>query len=367
MRAEVDPTRSLAAAWIRPEIQQLCAYHVPDATGLIKLDAMENPYPWPGQLLEAWLSALRGANLNRYPDAAAQTLKAALRRAMAVPDSMDILLGNGSDELLQIILLAVGGPERSVLAPAPTFAMYRLIATFAGLEYREVPLRIDFSLDLDLLLEGIERCPPAVVFLSYPNNPTGNLFDVGALHVLIQASRGLVVIDEAYHAFAEETLMGALERYPNLLVLRTVSKLGLAGLRLGMLVGPRPWIAELDKVRLPYNISTLTQLSATFALQHGELLEAQARAIRAERQRMHRAIAELSGITVYPSRANFLLFRAPRGQARRLFESLRRFGILVKDVSGTHGLLADCLRVTIGTPEENEAFLAGLARALRDP
>jgi histidinol-phosphate aminotransferase len=365
--SDADPAAWRAAQWIRPEIQRLSAYHVPDATGLVKLDAMENPYPWPGQLGDAWLSTLRNLNLNRYPDARALGLKAGLRRSMAVPESMGLLLGNGSDELLQIILLAVGGHGRAVVVPAPTFAMYRLIAIFAGLDYHEVPLRPDFSLDADALLAGIQRTRPAVVFLSYPNNPTGNLFDVDAVCAVIRASPGLVVVDEAYHAFAEETLMGSLCHYPNLLVLRTVSKLGLAGLRLGVLVGSRFWIDQLDKVRLPYNINTLTQVSAAFALQHGELLDAQARSIRAERQRLYAALADLPGITVYPSRANFLLFRGPPGGARRLFERLRNSGILTKDVSASHPLLADCLRVTVGTPEENEAFLGALSRAVREP
>jgi histidinol-phosphate aminotransferase len=360
-----DPAAARAAEWIRPEIQRLTAYHVPDASGLVKLDAMENPYPWPGELGDAWLDALRRVNLNRYPDARALRLKEGLRRSMGVPESLALLLGNGSDELLQIILLAVGGPGRSVVAPGPTFAMYRLIATFTGLDYHEVPLRTDFSLDSETLLENIQRIHPAVVFLSYPNNPTGNLFDVDVVCAVVRASPGLVVVDEAYHAFAEETLMGSLSRYPNLLVLRTVSKLGLAGLRLGVLAGSRFWIDQLDKVRLPYNINTLTQVSAAFALQHGELLDAQARSIRAERQHLHAAMTELPGITVYPSRANFLLFRAPPGCARRLFERLRDCGILTKDVSASHPLLADCLRVTVGTPEENEAFLGALSRALQ--
>jgi histidinol-phosphate aminotransferase len=362
----LDSSAALVAEWVRPEIRGLTAYHVPDATGLIKLDAMENPYPWPGVLGEAWRATLKSVDLNRYPDPQARALKEALRHSMAVPESMELLLGNGSDELLQIILLAVGSPGRSVVVPAPTFAMYRLISIVAGLDYHEVPLRPDFALDAPAVLAAIEAQRPAVVFLSYPNNPTGNLFDVDALHAIIRASPGLVVLDEAYHAFAEETLMGSLAQYPNLLVLRTLSKLGLAGLRLGILVGPRRWISELEKARLPYNINTLTQVSAAFALQHGELLEAQARAIRAERQRLHSAMAAIPGLEVFPSRANFLLFRGPSAQAPRLFASLRAAGVLVKDVSASHALLADCLRVTVGTPEENETFLGALSRALRD-
>jgi histidinol-phosphate aminotransferase len=357
-----SPARaSQVATWIRPEIRGLSPYHVPDAAGLIKLDAMENPYPWPGELQEAWLDALRGVHLNRYPDGAARGLKASLRDTMAPPASMDLMLGNGSDELIQIILLSVAAPGRCVITPGPAFAMYRLISLFAGLEYHEVPLREDFSLDLGALLESVERHQPAVVFIAYPNNPTGNLFDPRALRQVIEASPGLVVLDEAYHPFAQETVMGWLEEFPNLLLLRTLSKLGLAGLRLGILVGPPLWVRELEKVRLPYNVSTLAQLSAAFAMRHAKLLDAQAGHIRQERERLHFAMQGIEGLTAYPSRANFLLFRTASGRASKVFQALRDSGILIKNLSGSHPLLTDCLRVTVGTPAENDAFVAALA------
>lgn len=356
-----SPARaSQAAAWVRPEILSLSPYHVPDATGLIKLDAMENPYPWPGELQEAWLDALRGVHLNRYPDGAAHGVKASLRDAMAPPASTDLMLGNGSDELIQIILLSVAAPGRCVVTPGPAFAMYRMISLFAGLDYHEVPLRDDFSLDPEALLEAIERWQPAIVFIAYPNNPTGNLFDPGALRQVIEASPGLVVLDEAYHPFAQETVMGWLQEYPNLLLLRTLSKLGLAGLRLGILVGPPIWVREMEKVRLPYNVGTLTQVSAAFAMRHAKLLDAQAGHIRQERERLHLAMQGIDGLTVYPSRANFLLFRTALGMASRVFQALKDSGILVKDLSGSHPLLTDCLRVTVGTPAENDAFLRAL-------
>jgi histidinol-phosphate aminotransferase len=354
----------LVRRWIRPEIRALTAYHVSDASGLIKLDAMENPYGWPPEMVAEWLETVRGAPINRYPDAGGTALKAALRQAMHIPDDMDLLLGNGSDELIQVLALALAAPGRVVIAPEPTFVMYRLISTYAGMSYLGIPLLPDFSLDLPALLQAIADYQPALVFLAYPNNPTGNLFDEDAVRTVIAASPGPVIVDEAYHVFAGRNLLGALREYPNLLVLRTLSKMGLAGLRLGFLVGSRDWIAELDKVRLPYNINVLTQLSAAFALRHTDVLETQAAAIRTERERVYAAISEMPGLTVYLSRANFLLFRAPEGRGCALFQALRAAGILIKNLHGSSPALRDCLRVTVGTPQENAAFLKALSAGL---
>jgi histidinol-phosphate aminotransferase len=350
---------------LRPELRELSAYHVPDAQGLIKLDAMENPYGWPPDLVDAWLERLRPASLNRYPDPGARRLKARLRTAMAIPDTADLLLGNGSDELIQLLILAVAGPGRVVLAPDPTFVMYRLVARYAGLDYVAVPLRAaDFSLDRDALLAALDRHRPAVVFLSYPNNPTGNRFDPAVVRELIVAAPGLVVVDEAYLPFAEHSFLDSLAEFDNLLLLRTLSKLGLAGLRLGLLAGAPRWLAELDKLRLPYNINVLTQLSAEFALEHPALLLEQAARIRADRRALLAALNALPGLTAFASETNFILFRTPPGTADRLFAALRDSGILIKNLSSSGGLLRDCLRVTVGTPDENRAFLTALAAAL---
>lgn len=351
--------------WIRSEIRALSAYHVPDASGLIKLDAMENPYTWPDWLIDAWLAELRAVSLNRYPDPAAHRLKVRLREAMGVPAGMEILLGNGSDELIQMIALAVAAPGRVVLAPEPGFVMYRMIALFAGMGYVGVPLRsADFGLDMPALREAIRRHQPAVVFLAYPNNPTGNLFSQEEVRELIELSPGLVIVDEAYAPFAGETFMGALGEYDNLLVMRTVSKMGLAGLRLGLLAGPAAWLTEIDKTRLPYNINVLTQASADFALRYRDVFDEQTRCIREDREWLFSRLVELPGLTVYPSRANFILFRVPAGRADAVFTSLKGAGVLVKNLSGAGGLLADCLRVTVGAPKENNAFLHALAGAL---
>jgi histidinol-phosphate aminotransferase len=219
-------------------------------------------------------------------------------------------------------------------------------------------------LDVDAMLEAIDVHQPAVVFLAYPNNPTGNLFDAAAVRRIIAETPGLVIVDEAYAAFASDSFMGVLGEFPNLLVLRTVSKMGLAGLRLGLLAGPPAWLNEIDKTRLPYNINVLTQASAEFALEHRDILDAQTAQIRADRETLKTSLAVLPGLTVYSSEANFILFRTPSGRADALFDGLRQRGVLIKNLSGAGGALADCLRVTVGTPAENAAFLAVLGDLL---
>ncbi|MCU0833255.1 MAG: histidinol-phosphate transaminase [Chromatiaceae bacterium] len=350
---------------VRPGIRALRAYHVPPATGLIKLDAMENPYPWPQALRAEWLEVLRAVELNRYPDPQGRALQSELRSAMGIGSGMDLLLGNGSDELIQMLALTLAAPGRKVLSVEPGFVMYRMIALFAGMDYVGVPLRADdFAVDLPAVLAALGRERPALTFLAYPNNPTGNLFDADAIDQIVAAAPGLVVVDEAYAPFTDASFLARLGDWPNLLVLRTVSKMGLAGLRLGYLVGPPEWINEIDKTRLPYNINVLTQASAAFALRHREVLEEQTGRIRAERARLYRALAEIDGVRPYPSEANFILLRLSSGRATPVFESLKRAGVLIKNLDGAHPLLIDCLRVTVGAPDENDAFIAALKASL---
>ncbi len=350
----------IPAQLIRPEILGLSAYHVADARGLIKLDAMENPYRLP-DALRAELGALLGeAAINRYPAPSAPDLQRTLRQAFAIAPEHALLLGNGSDELIQILASAVARPGATLLALEPSFVMYRMIAGFAGLRYVGVPLRADFSLDEAAVLEAMERERPALTFIAYPNNPTGNVFDRAALQRVIAAAPGLVVLDEAYHAFAGGlSFQDDLARHDHLLVMRTVSKLGLAGLRLGYLVGAPAWIAEFDKVRLPYNVNVLTQLAAAYALRHVDVLQAQAASLVQERWRLLQAMAALPGVCPHDSHANFVLFRV--ADAARVFNGLKARGVLIKNLHGTHPLLDQCLRVTVGTPDENAAFLDALA------
>jgi histidinol-phosphate aminotransferase len=347
---------------IRDEIRALKGYHVPDSTGMVKLDAMENPYRLPPELRSRLARLVEESALNRYPDPGANALKARLRPAFAVPDGMELLLGNGSDELIQLVALAGAKPGAAVLGVEPSFVMFRRIATFAGARYVGVDLREDYSLDVERLLGAIEQHRPGLVFIAYPNNPTGNLFDAGLIERVIEAAPGLVVVDEAYHAFAGTSFIPRLARHPNLLVMRTLSKLGLAGIRLGALIGSGRWIGQLDKVRLPYNVSTLTQIVAGEVLQHDAVLTDQAAAIKLERSRLLRELQRAPGVTAFPSDANFILFRV--SHAERVFDGLKRRGVLIKSLHGSHRLLANCLRVTVGTPDENTAFITALTQTL---
>ena len=354
---------------IRPEILALSAYHVPPATGMIKLDAMENPYPLPRELREEIAQVAADAPFNRYPDPGAAALKAALREALSVPAGMDILLGNGSDEIIQIVALACARPGTVLMSVEPAFVMFRMIATFARMDYAGVALNTDFTLDVNAVLEAIAHKQPAVIFIAYPNNPTGNLFDTGAISRIIKAAPGLVVLDEAYHAFADASFMDKLTQYPNLLVMRTLSKLGLAGLRLGLLVGAQEWITQLEKLRLPYNVGIATQLIARKVLQHDNVLIQQAAAIKLERQVMSERLAALDRIEVFPSDANFILFRITESDkgsgAGKVFRELKERGILIKNLDGSHALLRGCLRVTVGTQDENNRFLMALQASLK--
>ncbi len=350
--------------WVRPEIRALHAYHVPPATGMVKLDAMENPYGWPEELASEWQQLLHGAELNRYPDPQAQAVRDALRREMGVPAGFDLLLGNGSDEIIQMLALLVAGRGRCVLAPEPGFVMYRMIATFAAMDYVGVKLDANFDLDLDAMLAAIRQHQPALIFLALPNNPTGNLFSVDRVRAVIEAAEGLVILDEAYTAFTDADHLSFMQDYDNVLIMRTLSKLGLAGLRLGLLIGAPGWLAEVEKVRLPYNINVLTQLSARFALDHYQVMRQQTALIRAERERLISALRSLPGLQIWPSEANFVLVRTPEGRAREIFEFLKTRNILIKCLDSGHSLLKDCLRLTVGKPEESDQLVAALGEAL---
>lgn len=356
-----DALPDLISRLVRPEIQAMNAYKVADASNMIKLDAMENPYPWPEDMQAAWLEELKTAELNRYPDPAGKALCEQLRIAMKVPNGQDILLGNGSDEIIQILAMALAKPGAKLMAFDPGFVMYKLIAEFVGMEYVGVPLNADdFSIDIEHTLTVVEKEQPDLIFIAYPNNPTGNAFDPIVIDRIVELSQGLVVIDEAYQPFAEDTFMGRLGRHSNLVVMRTVSKFGLAGLRLGFLAGAPEWVTELNKIRLPYNINVLTQASVHFALRHEDVFAEQAANIRAERHRLIRKLSAIDGLNVFPSRANFVLFKAPSDQADVIFNELKASGVLIKNLNPVGGVLDDCLRVTVSTREENQHFIDAL-------
>jgi len=349
--------------WIRPEIRQLSAYHVPDASGLTKLDAMENPYTLE-PLTGNWPEVLVAAEINRYPDPSATELRHKLAQVMQVPEAAATMLGNGSDELIQMLAMAVSGKDRCILSFDPGFVMYHMIAEFVGMDYVGVPLDDVFQIDMQATRAAIEKHQPAIIFIAYPNNPTGNLFDEADIEEIIKTAPGLVVLDEAYHPFAQNSFMSKLKQYEQLLVMRTVSKMGLAGLRLGILAGNPDLIYEIDKVRLPYNINVLTQQAAKSALEHITVLDEQAAMIRSEREVLLTKLSDMQGVDVFPSKANFILFRIIEGTADEVFELIRKQGILIKNMKATAGPLKQCLRVTVGKPEENKLFLQALKKAL---
>lgn len=348
-----------AADWVRDDIRALTAYHVSPAAGFIKLDAMESPWRLPPAVAAELGEVLAGVAINRYPDPAAPGLKRVLRDSMGIPDRLGVLLGNGSDEILMMIALAVAKPGAVMLSVEPSFVMYRMSAAMAGMGYAGVSLKGDFTLDLPAVLEAVRRTRPAVTWIAYPNNPTGNLFDRRDILAIVEASPGLVVVDEAYYPFSGgATLLDEVGRHPNLVLVRTVSKLGLAGLRLGLVTGPDDWLAEFDKLRLPYNVNVLTDAAARFVLSRRDVLDAQVASINAERARLETALDGIGGIRRFPSAANFVLVRLADGP--RAFEGLKARGILIRSFQGSHPLLADCLRFTVGTPEENGKLIEAL-------
>ena len=358
-------SRASVAEWIRPEILAMSAYHVAPAEGMIKLDAMENPYTWPSKLIDAWLDLLRTTSVNRYPDPDAVQLKAALREYFGFQAETELLLGNGSDEIILMLALAVAGSNKSALALEPSFSMYRIISALAGLQYVGVPLNADdFGVDQSRLFQALDRYRPAITFLASPNNPTGNLIDLSLLEKIARAAPGIIVVDEAYVPFAQQSAKTLLSRNPNLLLMQTLSKIGLAGLRLGVLAGSRDLVCEIDKVRLPYNVSTLSQISARFMLKHADELRVQASQICRDRDDLYAAMEATRDLKVWPSRANFIAFRTRRRRATEVHAHLRNSGVLVKCLHDSHPLLDNCLRVSVGTPRENDAFLRGLRTAL---
>jgi len=347
---------------LRKEVLALHAYHVPPGSGMIKLDAMENPYPLPPPLRDEIAHVVADAAINRYPDAGARNLKEKIRAVTGLPQDVELLLGNGSDEIIQLLALALAKSGATLLSVEPSFVMYKMIAAFAGMQYVGVPLKEDFTLEMPAMLSAIERHQPALIFLAYPNNPSGNLFDAESIEQIIQAAPGLVVVDEAYYAFASASFLPLLARYSSLLVMRTFSKLGMAGLRLGFLAGSPAWLAQLEKLRLPYNIGILTQLVAEKLLQHHDILLQQAAQIKLDRSWLYGRLVGVADVRAYPSEANFILFHV--AHAGKVFEGLKQRGVLIKNMNGAHMALADCLRVTVGTPQENERFMVALQESI---
>lgn len=342
---------------IRSDIRSLHAYHVPDSTGMLKLDAMENPYPLPDSLRSEWAGVLSESDINRYPDADMLPLRRRIAGREGVqPDQ--VLIGNGSDEIIQMLLMATDTGPCAV--PKPTFVMYEAVAKWLKRPVASIPLKPDFSLDAKAFLHMCAREKASIAFLACPNNPTGNLWPREDVQQIADNYRGLLVIDEAYGPFAKESYRDMITR--NVLLLRTFSKLGMAGLRLGYALGDATLIAELNKVRLPYNVNTLTQISVAFFLDHFEVFEEQTKRICLERECLLAAMQGMDKLEVFPSQTNFLLFRVD--DPGNVFEGLKKAGILIKNLHAKGSLLEGCLRVTIGRPEENNRFASALKELL---
>ena len=349
----------LVRALIPDRVRKGAAYQVPDATGMIKLDAMENPYTLPKPMRDELAHRLADCAMNRYPDPYAKAICAPLRRWMGIPDSLDLLFGNGSDEIIGLLISNLIGTGRSVCAPDPSFVMFEVLADQYAVPFRALPLDSEFDIDSDGWIDGLMEADPALIFIPQPNNPTGNLFSKDRLAKIVESTQALIVIDEAYTAFTDADYLDWAIRYPNVVVMRTLSKVGLAGSRFGMLIGHPDWIVEFDKIRLPYNINVLTQTAVQFALECAPTLEEQSGKIRQERRRLTTLLEE-RGFSVWPSEANFVVVDCEMHSARSLFEGLKQYRILVKCLDGSHPRLANTLRLTVGTPEESNALFGAL-------
>jgi histidinol-phosphate aminotransferase len=359
---------------IRADVRAMSAYHIQPSQGLLKMDTMENPFRLPAALQKALGERLGALEINRYPGERLEVLKQMLKDYAGAPAGSAVLLGNGSDEIITLLALATAQPSAAgratMLAPMPGFVMYPLSAQLQGLDFVGVPLTADFDLDVPAMQAAIAEHKPAITYIAYPNNPTATLWPEDQVQAVIDAVAqigGLVVMDEAYQPFASRSWISQMQAQPernaHVLLMRTLSKFGLAGARLGYLIGPAVIVNELDKVRPPYNISVLNCETAIFALEQADLYAEQAQAIRAERQPLIDALTALEGVEkVWPSEANMVLLRVRDAGAAQA--AMKQRGVLVKNVSAMHPLLANCLRLTVGTREENAQMLAALKESL---
>ena len=375
MNSPAAPSTPLnALARIRPDVRAMHAYGVQPSTGMLKMDAMENPFRLPAHLQAALGQRLGALALNRYPGDRVLDLKAALAKYADMPEGYGIVLGNGSDELITLLALACAQPgtgqRATMLAPMPGFVMYPLSAQLQGLDFVGVPLTSDFELDEPAMLAAIARHQPAITYIAYPNNPTATLWDEGAVQRIIDAAGaqgGIVVMDEAYQPFASRTFIDRMRAEParnaHVLLMRTLSKFGLAGVRLGYLIGPAALVAEIDKVRPPYNVSVLNCEAALFALEHADVFAAQAAELRAQRTVLIDALRAMPGIEkVWDSEANMVLVRV--ANAGKTYEGMKTRKVLIKNVSTMHPLLHNCLRLTVGNAQDNATMLAALQASL---
>jgi histidinol-phosphate aminotransferase len=346
-------------ALIKEEVLVQTAYSIEAARCRIKLDANESPLALPPPLREKFSALLASISLNRYPEAGSVALTARFAAAFGV-GADQLLIGNGSDEMIQILCAALARPGAEVMIPVPTFVMYRITALNSGFRIAELPLDAEFDLDLPALQERMAAHPPALTFLAWPNNPTGNCFSRQRVEAILKTAPGIVVVDEAYYHFSKESFLPDLRRYPNLVILRTLSKVGLAAMRIGLLIGPPELVHQLHKVRLPYNLNSLSQAAAGFYLDEEEAFLKQAEEICRWRTELFAAMQTLPGIHPRPTDANFIFFSCDF-DADRVYSELMQRGILIKSFNRP-GITRGYMRVTVGTHEENIEFV----EALRD-
>lgn len=349
---------------LRDDLSELTGYHSPQVQVAVRLNTNESPYPPPPGFVEAWRAEVATAAFNRYPDRGATRLRADLGAFLGQPAER-LFCANGSNEVLQTILLAYGGRKRSALVFAPSYVLHAHIANITGTDVITGEREDDFVLDPETAAGVIGNHRPAVVFLTTPNNPTGTVEPRPTVEAVLEATTGvggLLVVDEAYADFAPWSALELVGDDVPLMVVRTYSKVwSMAAFRLGFGVSSPAVVGDLEKVVLPYHLSVPTQLAGSVALHFVKEMRARVEAIVAERERVLAALATLDGVTAFPSGANFVLFRVASGHA--VWEALLDKDVLVRDFSAWPRL-EDCLRVTIGRPEENDAFLTALKEVL---
>lgn len=345
---------------VSQEIRDITPYSVPHIDCKIKLDGNESPFSLPQDVQEMVNRAIQEIEINRYPDPEASNLIEIMAKVTEFPIG-GILLGNGSDELIGMLITTFTNGSGKVLCPSPSFSMYKLTALAMGAEVIEIPLDENFDIELDSTIKAIEDEDPDLIFLASPNNPTGNMYSASKIAEIISVSKGVVVVDEAYSDFSGYTFLPLVKECENLVILRTLSKVGFAGLRVGILYAGEDLVREVNKVRYPYNINSLSQAVSEVVLENHEFVSESIQLIVRERERVYKTLSVLDGITAYPSDANFIFFKAE--DADSLFSKLVEKEILIRNFNRP-GRLENCMRVTIGTPQENDAFLSALTEIL---
>ncbi|HYN03859.1 MAG TPA: histidinol-phosphate transaminase [Vicinamibacteria bacterium] len=370
----MDPLRH-----VKPSVRALAAYTLALREAPVKINQNENPWDLPEAVKRRVLERALARPWSRYPDFDPKELLEALARFSGWRAD-GILAGNGSNEAIEALLLVTVSPGTKVVIPEPTFTLYALMTTILGGE--PTPSRgalkvtrasgspgthaPSFVYDVEALLESLKESQASVTIVCSPNNPTGTSLAPADVERLCRASDSLVVVDEAYHEFSGETVVPLLERNPNLVVLRTFSKaMALAGLRVGYLLASPELVREINKARLPYNVNFFSQMAAIAAIEEKDVLATSVRRLVAERERLLARLADVPGVRAFPSHANFFLLECLSADPKAVFASMLRRGVLVRDVT-SYPMLSRCLRVSVGTEAENDAFLHALGTALTE-